>query len=327
MTLFRRACALMTAAMLCALMGCSGTDGASTSMETSSAPSVITHAPSYDTSSYYSAPSSTFSSAYSAYSSYIPPRVSSVAPSRPSTSSTVTSSNLPAYLQEIINDMKLPHEGNPHGVPSSYNWARSPRVGMGINMPEGWNAATAWGQVYEAAEGNPATNTRVQLRNMRMYYFSKSQQKWITLQSTTSVSGGAYTENFAGNANRPADTRNESGNGGGISVTAGDGYNYHFWPTGQRVTLDRNDIAAIYSTCQARLIVGDKSKPDDRDSARYLLSVGGDYWYNTSIGWAEFKTNGDWAIGRFKYVKKEWRSFSGWAGDESILRKNPPPQG
>ena len=161
---------------------------------------------------------------------------------------------------------------------------------------------------------------------MRLYYFSKSKQKWITLQSTASVTGNAYREDFKNNANISADERSEASNGGGVSVTAGNGYNYHFWPAGvSRATIDPNDIALIYATCQARLIVGNKNKPDDRDKAKYLLSVGGDYWYNTTIGWAEFKTNGDFAIGRFKYVKKEWGNFSGWAGDINLLRNNPPP--
>ena len=222
--------------------------------------------------------------------------------------------------------MTLPHEARPHGVPTSYDWSQKPREGFGINMPSNWSATIAWGQVYEAIEGNPATNTRVQLRNMQMYYFSKRERRWIELHNTSNIEGNAYIEDFKNNANKAADQRTESAsNGGGISVTAGDGYNYHFWPASQRVNIDPTDIALIYSTCQARLIVGDSSKPDDRASARYVLSVGGDYWYGKTGAWNDLKTNGDFAIGRFKYVTTEWQAFNGWAGDINLLRKNPPP--
>ena len=223
--------------------------------------------------------------------------------------------------------MKLAHEALPNGVPSSYNWSQNPRVGMGVNPRDGFTASTAWGQVYVEKGTTPVANTRVQLRNMQMYYFSISNQCWVELQNSVSVKGGAYRENFQGNANRPADQRNESNNGGGLSVRAGDGYNYHFWPTDQRATIDDpDDIGAIFSTCQARLILHDPNGEDDRSTARYLLSVGGDYWYNESIGWAEFKTNGDWAIGRFRYVTTSWQSFNGWAGDVNIIINNPPPK-
>ena len=344
MKIFKKFTALLTISVLCLLMSCSDSTAEVSSVQSanksnesssteSSLPKQSSAAASRDSSSAISSrdTSSAVSSRY--YSSATPSRYTSskyysstpvssaLSSTKPNTNGKINS------VENIINDMKLAHEGLPHGVPQSYDWAKKPRVGMGVNLPDNWNASTAWGQVYEAAEGNPATNTRVQLRNMQMYYFSKSKQKWIKLQDTLSVTGSAYTENFQGNVNKSADQRDESAaNGGGKSVKAGDGYNYHFWPDGgKRATLPAGDIAVIYSTCQARLIVDNPNKPDDRDSARYLLSVGGDYWYNTSIGWAEFKTNGDWAIGRFKYVTKEWQAFNGWAGDENILRNNPPP--
>jgi hypothetical protein len=82
------------------------------------------------------------------------------------------SSKLDAYylrktnsITTIIYDMTAPHEGIPHGVPTSYNWASKPRVGWG-NNPQGFQAMTAWGQLYEAVTGNPATSTRVQIRNI-----------------------------------------------------------------------------------------------------------------------------------------------------------------
>jgi hypothetical protein len=217
--------------------------------------------------------------------------------------------------------MRLPHEGRPSGVPATYDWALRPRLGMG-NNPGNFAAFIAWGQLYEAAEKNPATNTRVEIRNIRAYYLSKKDQKWYLLQNATAVEGAFYTEDFVDNLNKPSDARREAG--GGISVTAGRGYNYHFWPP-SRVMLTKDDIGGIFTTVQARLILADPQKTDDRASAKYLLSMGADYWLSLSAQWDNFKTNADVGIGRFKYVKPEWRAFNMSTVPEAELRRNPPP--
>ena len=73
----------------------------------------------------------------------------------------------------IADDMRLPHESRPHGVPDFIDWAEKPRMGMG-NDPGDFEAFIAWGQLYEAVEGNPATNTRVQITGMKAYILSKA---------------------------------------------------------------------------------------------------------------------------------------------------------
>ena len=225
-------------------------------------------------------------------------------------------------LERIADDMRLPHEGQPHGVPLSYDWAESPRIGMG-NDSEGFQAFTAWGQVYEDAAGNPATNTRVQLRNIRAFILSKRDGRWHEVQRDLTVDGAAYREDFAGDASRPADIRVEPD--GGISVTAGDGFNFHFWPTTGRASLDPSDIAGVVTSVDARLVVDDSALPDDRRQARYLLSVGADYWLDLTAEWDNFRTNGDVAIGRFRYVQREWQSFNMTTLSLEELERSPPP--
>ncbi len=227
-------------------------------------------------------------------------------------------------VQTILDDMRLLHEGIPHGVGAETGWRDGPRVGWGIN-PYGFVAFTAWGQVYEDINGNPAKNTRVQIRNMEAYYLTKSTGQWIELQNSSDISGMAYLESFADDKNIQPDKRDESHNGGGLSVTAGNGYNYHFWPSGSRATIDPNDVAGVYTTVQARLILNDPSKPDDRATSRYILSMGGDYWKTLTAQWDYYKTNADYAIGRFKYVTNDWQAFNCFAGDAEALKKNPPP--
>ena len=225
-------------------------------------------------------------------------------------------------ITTIINDMKLPHEGKPHGVPPHLNWANGPRVGMG-NNPGTFRAITAWGQLYEDAAGNPASNTQVQIRTMLTCILSKKGGRWFLIQKSRGVEGHAYREDFAGDINQPANIRHESD--GSISVTAGKGYNFHFWPSSGRVSINPNDIGGVFVTVQARLIVAKPDKPDDRHQARYLLSVGADYWSHVNAKWDNWKTNADIGIGRFKYVKKEWQSFNMTTVSPKTLQTTPLP--
>jgi hypothetical protein len=225
-------------------------------------------------------------------------------------------------LDLIINDMTLAHEGLPHGVPEEYTWYKGPRVGT-PQPPAGWTAAVAWGQVYEWIEGNPAINTRVQIKDMEMYILKKSDALWHLLQESKRVFGEAYVEDYVNNISRPADIRQEADSS--ISVTCGDGYTFHFWPEQGRTAFPENDVAGCFVTVQARLILDDPQGIDDRDSARYLLNVGGDWWLNLDAEWNQWTTNTDMGIGRFRFVTSEWTSFNMITLDEQQIRDNPPP--
>jgi len=225
-------------------------------------------------------------------------------------------------LDEIITDITLPHEGRPHGVPTTFDWGLKPRVGA-LEPPAGWNAAIAWGQLYEWAGGNPATNTRVQIKDLEMYYLSKADRKWHLLQKSVGVDGNAYVEDFAGDVNKPADKRIEKD--GSVSVKAGGGYNFHFWSKLGRVKYPVNDVAGIYVTVKARLVVDKADLPDDRATAKYVMSVGGDWWQTMTIGWDQWKTNADMGISRFRFVTPEWKSYNMCSVPADSLRKNPPP--
>jgi hypothetical protein len=226
-------------------------------------------------------------------------------------------------LQPVIDDMTLPHEGRPHGVPASYDWAKGPKMALGNHPPAGWHAMTAWGQLYEDAKGNPARNTRVEIRNMRTYVLSRRDGRWRSVQSSKEVTGGAYREDFVDDINKKPDLRHEPD--GGVSVTAGGGYNFHFWPPDGRAKIDPADIGGVFVTVEARLVVDNPSKPDDRSRARYLLSVGADYWVNRHANWDHFKTNDAVGVGRFKYVTERWQAFNFTTLKAHELRQNPPP--
>ncbi len=227
-------------------------------------------------------------------------------------------------VELLIADMSLPHEARPEGVPDSYGWAAGPRVGWGADPPPDWEAANMWGQIYPARGGNPALNVRVQVRAPVLLYLSKRDGQWHELQRTPSVEGAAYRQDFRGDENVPADVRREED--GTLSVRLTPGYNYHFWPQGDRAAISPEDIAGLASAFQARLVVDDPDLPDDRDQARIVASCGGDYWRSLSARWrSDWSNNGDWAIGRFRFVTTQWQVFTATTLTPDQIRANPPP--
>jgi hypothetical protein len=225
-------------------------------------------------------------------------------------------------LELIASDMELPHEGSLRGVPDYYSWAKGPTIGLG-NDPGDFAAITAWGQIYADTTGNFAQNTRVQIRNIKTYVLSRKTGTWDLIQSSATVEGAAYREDYANNTNVPADVRYEAD--GSVSVNLKPGYNYHFWPIGGRGTIDPKDIGGVFTTVEARLVIDDLTQPDDRNQARLLMNMGGDYWLNTTAGWDDFKTNGDIAIGRFRYIDTQWDSFNMTTLTRDEVYSNPPP--
>ena len=191
------------------------------------------------------------------------------------------------------------------------------------NNPGNFTAVLAWGQFYEAAEGNPATNTRVEICNIKTYILSKKNSQWRLVQNSKTVYGDLFYENFADDFSKKVDIRIEPSEC--ISATAGDGFVFHFWVSDGRATIDPNDIAGVYTTVQARLVIDDPNKPDDRDQARYLLNMGADYWLDLTAERDNFKTNGDAGFGRFKYVTIDWQAFNMITLSAKKVRNNPPP--
>jgi len=225
------------------------------------------------------------------------------------------------------SDRGVPNDAHPDGVSSNYSWYESSaQPGWGNSPRTDWHAATALGAVYAVENWHPdqAPNTRVQLRDDQLWILSKSSGKWTEAQYPT-IQGGAFRSDFAGNAGRGITTKDESANGGGLSVTAGDGFNYHFW-SGRRATIDPTDIKGVYSVFQARLILDDPSKPDDRASAHYLAGGGGDYWRDQNAPWAsDWSNNGGINGGRLKFVTNDWKSFSMETLSATQMELNPPP--
>jgi hypothetical protein len=236
--------------------------------------------------------------------------------------------------QTIVNDMTLAPVAALHGVPSSYSWASGAATPQPMPVParnnlgQWFQAMTAWGQAYIPVTGSLATNTRCQIRNLQTRLLL-TNGTWTTVQTSGSPQGAAFVEDFANNASIAAGERNEANNGGGVSVIVGvgawAGHNYHFWPYGSRAVVDVSAIVGVFTTCEARLIVNDPTKPDDRATCRNVLQMGADWWLNTTIGWLpDWSANGGIGGGRTKWVTTNWQSFNMCTMLPANILANPP---
>ena len=227
---------------------------------------------------------------------------------------------LPKLLKR---DMIGKHQGRMHGVPSSYNWAKHPRIGVG-NKPErfGFNAISAWGQIYEDMAGSPARNVRVACRDISIWILSKRTGKWRRCNASKRVNGANYVEDFNGNANKPANLRDEPH--GAVSATLGGGYNFHLYSIRGRAKIDPYDVAGVVSTFSARVIMDDPYGVDERHLARYLASAGADYWLDRYVG-AYPGTVRDAGIGKARYLTPDWLTLSMSTLSLRRLEKHPPP--
>ena len=239
-----------------------------------------------------------------------------------STPPPVTPPTSQSDLQSLLtNDMTLPHEGPLDGVPSYYDWAPGPRLGMGNNT-QGMTAATAWGEVFSS--NNPATNTLVQVRNLSLALLNKQTGQWTVLQTTVTagalgMDAGYFQADFQGNVVSPAQPITNPD--GTRSAAPNSAFNFHFFPQG-RVSIDPNAIGAIVAWFDARLVLANQNGVDDRASARFLAGAGGDYWANLTAPWPN---NGDFAIGRHRFVTNEWQTFTAHTLTAQQIADNPPP--
>lgn len=212
--------------------------------------------------------------------------------------------------QQLEGDMTLAHESTVHGVNPAWSWGSKPRMGVGVNFPSSYEDPhfVPWGIAANATSGNPSRNTRVQIRKIILDV--KRNGTWSRMVYNTNdsqIMGSLYT-NYETNATAPANTRRHGSDG--ISVKLPDsGGSFHFMTTNRfRIAFGAQEIV---SRVEARLIVDDPAKTDDRALAKLLVGQGGDVWRSASAQWdPNTLSNVDFAIGRFRYVTNEWSTFS-----------------
>lgn len=228
-------------------------------------------------------------------------------------------------IARVMNDMSRPSEEIPHGVTAS-GWFVRPRVNLGNHAGkngEVWHAALPWGIVYEAAYGSQSTNTRVEIKDLNLYFFSKQRQVWERQGAGTGIVGRDYAESLAENKNQPADVKTLPD--GALAVKPQHGFAFHFFPAAGKATIDPTDIDGVFASFKARLVLDDPNGDDDRDEADYVACAGGDYWRSLEAKWDHQNNNDDIGIGRFKRVTDTWQTFSMTTLDARQMRDNPPP--
>ena len=255
------------------------------------------------------------------------------APANDTPSPPATAGGAANSVDRVAYSMNGPHEGSPHGVPSSFDWGHVPVVVNAV-APAGMGSITGFGQIYADSTNAHPANVRVELRDMATYVWSRSQGKWQRIQVSDGVGGAHYVEDFAGNSSTETHLRTEPD--GGVSTDMVPGYNFHFWPQGERATLSNpGDIGAVYTTVMARLIVADPSGPDNRGAARYLANVGGDWWRSKGATFGDGSNNPGVGQGRMSYIGTDWTAIDFYTGgplttspnawSEAQLRSSNPP--
>lgn len=240
-------------------------------------------------------------------------------------------------IDEVINSMSPNITSEAQVIDPRYEWQQRPMVitpaprGDAIpswwtgNRPEWTNLAISWFQVFEA-QGNGATNSRVQVKNIKVYTLSEATRKWQEVDSRETPDVDLWKYPFALEGSNSG-KRSESS--GGISLKP----TYPFFHHGYGTTKSINgpDVRAVYVSMEFRLVVEDTNKPDDRASARYVVNAGADYHPgNGQGGWSLGYAPGI-GQGRMMLATNEWRTATmlvpttrnGATLEE--MRTNPPP--
>lgn len=218
------------------------------------------------------------------------------------------------------------NEGHPHGVPKDWRFYTGPVVTEGNNPCASMTpcnrtvAMTYWGTIYADTAGNPATNTRVNIRNCHSYWLNRSTHAWNHFGPENNPTVENYPENFSGESSN-ANTRTESD--GTLSVKLSSGKVSHFFGPYPRIEFPRAEFGGVVNYCEMRLIVDDSSLSDDRASAKIIGNIGGDF-YPAARG-AGIANNPGIGGGKYKYVLTAWRSFGMTTVSYETLIANPPP--
>jgi hypothetical protein len=222
---------------------------------------------------------------------------------------------------QIANDMSGSNEGHPHGVPSSYDFYSGPVIGEGNNISPN-TAIEWWAALYVGPNGNPATNTQVAIKNVQLYWLSKSTKQWVAaLPPTSAFDGGYYSEDFAVDYGITVPMAAQSD--GSVAIFTQSGEVAHIFTPWPRIAVNNTDIAGIVGLCEAKLVPINANGTDDRSNASFLFNVGADP-YPTTTG-PGIEQNPNIGMGKFKYVQANWRSFAMTTMTLSQLQSNPPP--
>jgi hypothetical protein len=241
-----------------------------------------------------------------------------------------------AAIDQVINDMSQPSEALV--IDPRFSWQYNPAVTMhaprGDAIPSWWtgnrptwtSAVLSWFTAFEA-QGNTATNTRVQLKNLRFYILSESTRTWSQVDVSDKPGLALWKYPFTYAASESASgVRSETS--GGISVKPKYPNFHHGW--GNAKSINPQDVRAAFATIDFRLAVDDTTKADDRAKAKYVVDVGADYYPDMNLKWSLDYAPGV-GNGRMLLATSNWRSATllvpntNYSSTMTEMRTNPPP--
>jgi hypothetical protein len=259
-------------------------------------------------------------------------------------------------IETVITDRSLVNDMALAGVPGGPGWARGPGHVVMCNDPRGsrtpywwtpanrrykskeyWTTVLPWFVVFDGV-GHAALNTRVQIRNLKVFVKRRSDGQWMLVGSSAKVNGELYPKHLQGDATRKPDERSEPDGSTSVKAPGGD-LAYHGWCCG-KLAIDAPDVAAVFVTLQARLIPDHGDRADDRPQARLLIQMGADYYpdRNTPVSaFAPASYNPGVGVSRAKRVTDTWSAFNfatldvgvqdpgGAAISVAEFRSAPPP--
>jgi hypothetical protein len=216
-----------------------------------------------------------------------------------------------AEQNELLSTMVLKGEGIPYKVENGINWREGGRIGAGGNI-RGFEAFTPWGQIFLSEPGGKASPPSVAIRNLKVYFLSRKDQRWREILNTDSVIGRYFDPNFVNNVSFEATLKQEAD----YTVVKLHAFRpFHFWPRSGRISILHYDFSAVTVSFETRII---KYPPK---SDEYISSAGADYWQSLSSLWDNNQTNRDVGIGRFTRIENFWRtSFMTTASDDELIR-------
>jgi hypothetical protein len=196
-------------------------------------------------------------------------------------------------------------------------------------------AALPWVVIFDGVN-HAASNVAVEMRNMLTYMKSRSTGRWTLLGGPAYTTGTYYGKPNTGLPAMDEVMLSSTSTSSVIKVPENRGYFWHGWWGAGRLPVNPNDIAAMFVTIQARLVVADPSRADDRARAQVGLQVGADYYLTTTSIYPEWYAPAV-GINRTKAITNNWQAYNfttfsdvgsqdpGGGISEAAFRAAPPP--
>jgi hypothetical protein len=191
----------------------------------------------------------------------------------------------------------------------------------GNNVPAGYTAIIGWGQIMWA-QNVTSSPDYVQLQNMKTLICTVNNgvHNWSLLQEGD-IEGSEFNSDYVDNINTAPPYFSQITNTGLATVGIDSGNKaFHYWYTQGRSTLPNTNICGTLTIQQARTVTKASNGTSPGSSGAYMISLGGDYWLNTTAAWSQYATNKGIDIGRFKFITGQWKWYGvSTASDADLL--------